>query len=162
MGERGSGRIPDFKSRSLRGVPREPGVAKQSAGGQVAKEKRKSRKNYLARELKANEGIIPRFVAGEAFHTCATLGCGRIATPTLLVLFSQKSTEIHDTVNNLFIESVGKAVILYNSAFVHMRFFTGKPVQNDRIAVYGKAQLFRMTGQYFLLIQNKKTLPVVR
>ena len=79
----------------------------------MAKEKRKSRKNYLARELKANEGIIPRFVAGVAFHTCAALGCGRIATPTLLVLFSQKSTEIHDTMKNPLIEGVGKAVILY-------------------------------------------------
>ena len=45
------------------------------------------------------------------------------ALPTLLVLFSQKSTEIHDTISNLLIEGVGKAVIPYNSAFVFMRFF---------------------------------------
>ena len=49
----------------------------------------------------------------------------------LLVLFSQKSTEIHDTVNNLIIEGVVKAVIPYNFAFVAMRFFTCKQVQND-------------------------------
>ena len=86
---------------------------------------RKSRKNYLARELKANEGIIPRFVAGVAFHTCAALGCGRIATPTLLVLFSQKSTEIHDTMKNLLIDGVVRALIQYDYDFVGVRFFTG-------------------------------------
>jgi len=44
-----------------------------------------------------------------------------------LVLFSQKSTEIHDTINNLLIEGVEKVVISYNSAIVDMRFFTAKP-----------------------------------
>ena len=32
-----------------------------------------------------------RFVADRAFHTCAALGCGRIATPTVLVTFATKS-----------------------------------------------------------------------
>ena len=54
---------------------------------------RKSRKNYLARELKANEGIIPRFVAGEAYHTCAALGGrGESQRPGPLVTFGTKVT----------------------------------------------------------------------
>jgi len=93
---------------------------------------RKSRKNYLARELKANEGIIPRFVAGVAYHTCAAFkGSGDNARPRAFGYFRHESNVIHDTVNNLLIEGVGKAVILYNYAFVLMRFFTCKQVQND-------------------------------
>ena len=58
------------------------------------------------------------------------------ALPTLLVLFSQKSTEIHDTMKNLLIDGVVRVVILYCSAFVHIRFFGAKR--------------FKMTGNMFL------------
>ena len=53
----------------------------------------------------------------------------------LHVTFFEEGNIIHDTVNNLLIEGVVKAVILYNSAFVHMRFFTCKQVQNDNPSV---------------------------
>ena len=78
---------------------------------------RKSRKNYLAKELKANEGIIPRFVAGVAFHTCAAFkGAGDNARPRAFGYFRHESNIIHDTANNLLIEGVVRAVIPYCSA----------------------------------------------
>ncbi|MBQ5325857.1 MAG: hypothetical protein J6K80_01525, partial [Oscillospiraceae bacterium] len=55
------------------------------------------------------------------------------ATPRAFGYFRHESNIIHDTVNDLLIEGVGKAVILYNSAFVAMRFFTCEQVQKDNL-----------------------------
>ena len=45
-------------------------------------------------------------------HLCSVRGPGRIATPRAFGYFRHESNIIHDTMNNLLIEGVVKAVIL--------------------------------------------------
>ena len=130
-GEKGvRGESPIINSEAC-GECRESQGSPSKAQASRWRKRNKNREEIFPARERSEQGLkFPRFVAGAAFHTCAALGYGGIATPMLLVLFSQKSTEIHDTVNDLYIEGVVRVVILYCSAFVYMRFFTA----------------FRMTG----------------
>ena len=81
------------------------------------------------------------FASQKPFRRCASRAFG---------YFRHESNVIHDTVNKLFIEGVGKAVILYNYAFVLMRFFTCKQVQNDNPSVLLRKPPPLTQGGYFL------------